>query len=171
MALVLQTDDGTTANANAYISLAEFQSYCADHGLNLDDYDETEHQSPSILVATAYIDTFAWNGRILYELQTTEFPRECLYDRSGRLVEGIFPKLKSACCEYAYQALLNGGRLELTPQVGPNGLIALSETKKLGPLEKTTSYMASAAMGNRSYPNADKLLAEFRKSIGPRVIR
>ena len=170
MAFTVQNDAGSVADANAYITLAEFNAYCTDRAMAIEDYDDDQRRA-AIIVATAYIDNDPWNGELLTDEQTTQFPRACLYDRADRLAEGIFRQLKSGCSEYAFQALLNGGRLELTPTFGANGLIAVSESKKIGPLEKTTSYMASSQTTRKPYPAADKLLAEFRKSIGPRVIR
>ena len=170
MSIILQDDDGNVADANAYLALEEFQAYCVDRGLNIDAYDN-DQQNAAIVIATAYIDNDRWAGELLNEVQVTQFPRSYLYDRAGRLVEGLFRQLKHGCAEYAYQSLLNGGRLELTPTFGTNGLIAVSETKKIGPLEKSTSYMAGSQYTKRPYPTADKLLAEFRKSVGQRVIR
>jgi hypothetical protein len=170
MSYTVQNDAGTVVDANVYQTLDEFKAYCADRAMDVSNYDDAAMQAANI-IATAYIDNDAWKGELLTDEQTTQFPRACLYDRAGRQVQGIFRQLKQANSEYAYQALLNGGRLELTPQFGANGLIAVAETKKLGPIEKTTSYMAGGQYTRKPYPTADKLLAEFRKSTGQRVIR
>jgi hypothetical protein len=165
-----QNDLGTVAGANCYVTLEFFQSYCADRNLSLDNYEEAAQQAAGINV-TAMIDSSLWKGERLVEDQTTEFPRSCLYDRAGRLMEGLFTKLKHATCEYMYFALQNGGSLYVNPVISTNGMIATSESKKIGPLEKSTTYMATAPRTRRPCPSGDNLLKEFRLYASSGVIR
>jgi len=103
MAFTLQDDTGTVANANAYISVADFRAYWTDKNVDTASLTDDEVQG-NIVEATQFADTryeycgTPLNGRD----QTTAFPRENLYDNFCNLVEGIPREAKTACAEYAY---------------------------------------------------------------------
>lgn len=108
MAFNVQNDEGTIADANAYITQAEFVAYWANK--NIDVSALTQEVVEGLIVeATQYIDQrfkylgLPLNGRD----QTTAFPRCGLYDRNGYAVEGVPREVKDACAEYAYAGQTN----------------------------------------------------------------
>jgi hypothetical protein len=161
MALIVQDDTGTVANANGYISVAAFKTYHDDRGNDYSDFDDTAIAS-GIIKATDYIDTSRkykyWK---LTEDQTTEFPRECL---------GYPANLLKACAEYALRAC----SAPLAPDLERNAERIVSTMQKVGPLEERTSYLQTGS-GSRLlmvYPAADMLLKDLiDSSVATRVIR
>jgi len=110
MALIVE--DGTgKADAETYISLAGFKTYCARRNRRYEDYIEP-HMEAALIDATAYLD-----GRYLYKgarklaTQALEFPRTGLVDRSGHTISGVPLRVAHACCELALKKLENGASL------------------------------------------------------------
>lgn len=177
MAFTLQNDEGTVEGANAYIDVAYFTTYHTDAQVDAvvnGEYSETQIQG-AIVVATRYADNSRrYKGWKLLAAQSTQFPRDKLYDRDGNLVEGLPTKLKDAIAEYALRALSSSGVGQLAPDpvADDRGLLVKSKTEKLGPLEETTVYADGKPLTPlRSYPAADMLLREYVVSGGGRTYR
>ena len=108
MAVTLIVEDGTgIADANSYISEAEYHAYWTDRG-NATAIAITGDDLKSLLIkATDYIETVyygLWKGERLTTTQALEFPR--VID----LVDvGVPVRLKKACAELAWKA--NSGDL------------------------------------------------------------
>ena len=105
--IVVQGDEGDTANANSYNSVDEFTSYSSDHGFAITDYTEDEVEI-ALIKATEFLDNrFPFNGYPAndYDIQLTQFPRNQIYGQRGEAVEGIPREVKSAHNEYAFRAL------------------------------------------------------------------
>lgn len=180
MTLIVQDDTGTVVNANGYISRAYFLSYHSDIGTKITVDDEivlvaeagfsNEQIDAAIVDASNYIDILnTYKGDKLADGQTTEFPRECLYDVKGNLVEGIFLKLKKATAEYALFSIQNV--LRFVPTVDASGQQITAKREKVGPIEEETQYAAGGYTYFRSFPMADSYLREFRYGITARTVR
>lgn len=120
MTVNVQDDTGDVANANAYVSVADFKSYHDDRG-NTYVNDDTKI-GQAIIRATMYLDArFRFFGVKLTSTQTTEWPRragnswdccgadlsEVRYfcDADGYQVIGIHTAVKNATLEYALRAM------------------------------------------------------------------
>lgn len=168
--------DGTgKADANAYIDASFFKSYHDERG---NDYSSLVTNDPgdiekAIVLATDYIET-RWGDRFkgspeFPDTQFLSFPRKNLYDREGRLIEGIPKRLKQAVAEYALRALSNP--LAPDPEQNSSQLQVKSETSKVGPIETTTEYTPNYQFALRQpYPKADRMLKPY-VIPGGRVIR
>lgn len=103
MALLVEDGTGKT-EADAYVTLAEFRSYCSNRAMRYEAEDYAIEAA--IRSATEWIDTQArYKGARLKATQMREFPRSGLSDWSGYEVTGVPSRVKWACCEAAYKAL------------------------------------------------------------------
>lgn len=156
MAFTVQTDDGLTANANAYITADEFKTYHQDRG-NVINGGVSDIQK-AIVRATTYLDTrFTFKGRRLNTRdQTTAFPRTNCYDRDRNYVNGVPREVKDACAEYALRAL--SVDLSPDPQNLSTGTAVSEKSEKVGPIEESTKYVVGAPFVMPKYPTADRIL-------------
>lgn len=133
MALNVQSDLGDVANANGYISVADFKAYHDDRGNVYTPYTDPQI-SAAIVRGTDYLDTrFRFRGIKLAATQTTMWPRQAgeqafipwmdinfsnvpisfdgpaafvaLVDPAGNQILGIPKAVKNATAEYAFRAL------------------------------------------------------------------
>lgn len=156
MALVVQTDEGQEAGANAYITRAFFIDYHVARGNDHSAYSDDQLDA-SIVRATDYLDTrFRFRGVKLNETdQTTEWPRKAgsaltqpwlnvelitspvlivsagqsgaLVGPNGESITGIPEALKKACAEYALRALASP-LFQDAP--APSGGVAIEEIEQ-----------------------------------------
>ena len=158
--MAFTVEDGTVvAGANAYIDVAFADDYFTDRG-EADWTGQNTDKQQAIILATDYIET-RWGpyfkGRIKDDTQELSFPREALYDREGRLLEGIPEVLKKATAEYALRALSSA--LQPDPTIDESGRQIKSVSEKVGPIEEETEYVGGGAMViKRPYPKADQML-------------
>lgn len=152
----VQTDDGTVDSANAYIDTTEYLQYWENHGTDYSDQDTSTLQI-AIIRGTEYVDQrYRYKGTILVEGQTTEFPREELYDCAGYLIEGIPDAVKHATAEYAGRYVDNGQlQQDITDTNAINGRVT---KEKLGPMEIEYEGGIGAGGSYPSYPTADQIL-------------
>lgn len=154
--LILQTDDGTTANANAYIDTTAFLSYWDDHGV---DYSSVAENTVKVAIirGTEYVDQrFRYKGYPLAAAQTTEFPRAELYDCRGDLAEGVPQQAKDADAEYAARWIDNSSLQDDVTDV--DNLAGRVIKEKLGPMEIEYEGGISSAGTFPEYPTADQIL-------------
>lgn len=154
MAFTVQDDTGTVEDANAYIDVAYFESYCDDRGLDYSAYDSTQKEQ-AIVRGTAYLDQkFDWSGwKLNGYSQTTEHPRDGVYCY-GDKIEGIAREVKKSTAEYAFRSLSDA----LAPdQADKNGLITKTK-KKVDVIEKEITYQEGSQSGYISYPTADNII-------------
>lgn len=167
---VVLSSDGTdhatrlmiAANANSYISIAEFQEY---HDARGNDYSAASTDTlkeQAIIKAMDYIN-LRWGskfkGTIYWAEQHLDFPRRRLYDNNGILVEGIPTKLKNAVAEYALRAISSS--LLPDPVTETNGLLVSSTRTKVGPIEEQTTYQNGGLRITKPYPLADMYLKDY----------
>jgi len=154
--LIVQDDDGTTADANAYIDTTEFLAYWENHGV---DYSSVEEDAlkVGIIRGTDYVDQrYRYKGTQLTEGQSTEFPRQDLYSCRGDLVEGVPQQVKDADAEYAARWIDNSSLQ--TDVLDVDGLAGRITKEKLGPMEIMYEGGISSAGQYPSYPTADQIL-------------
>lgn len=172
MAFVVE--DGTgLATANSYLSVADADSYHDDRGNAVWAAYPTSDKQAALVRATDYIDTrygpiFKGTQEFAETPQALEFPRSNIYDRYGRLVEGIPTKLEKAVAELALKTI-DGTELFLTPTVDESGQVVRERKEKIGPLE-FTDKLSGVVETTRYFPEADRLLEEYVSSVG-RIVR
>lgn len=164
MSLFIQNDEGTEANANSYSTVIEFKDYWTARGVDYTTKTDPEIEA-YLIPALSYLDGrfkyagYKSNGRD----QTTEFPREELYDCSGDspvLVEGVPREAKEAQNEYAH---VQAGQGTLQPNGSINGNVKKVK-RKVGPLEREFEYAPPGEAGAVvAYPAADNKIPECFK--------
>jgi hypothetical protein len=104
----LITEDGTgVANANGYVTTAEFENYCDAHGLTV----TTGDAEAAIVRATMYIDAcfrLRFAGYMTFgRNQYLEWPRTAVLDSEYFPIGNneIPREIKNACCEAAQREL------------------------------------------------------------------
>lgn len=159
MAFIVQSDSGTVANANAYISVDEFKSYHDDRGRDYSDY-ATGDLEKAIVRATDYIDErWSFQGEKLNSTQSTSWPRRGVYV-DDLLVTGVPDDVKEACAEYAF-ITADGTELDPAPAVDARGQLVQRKREKVGPLEEETEYISGAVVAAPSFPVGDRKLADL----------
>lgn len=142
MAFLQQNKDGTVENANAYTDPATVRAYWLDRGVDLSAKSDADLQA-AIINATTYLDArYSWNGWQLYRLQGTQWPRGGLTS----FLRGLPPALIQATCMVANRAL-SGKPLIPDPTYDPSGQKITQATKKVGPIEVSTTF-AESTWGN-----------------------
>lgn len=161
MAFAVQNDTGTTANANAYVSVSAFKSYHDDRGNSYAGQSDSNIEK-AIVRATDFIDNrWRFKGTRLEDAQTTEWPRSEVYDPYGALVEGIPDAIKRACSEYALRALTAALLVDRPSPSG--GLVVTRERNKVDVIEEEKEYETGSALGAAplpSYPLADLIITK-----------
>jgi hypothetical protein len=108
VAIIPETGAGL-ATANAFVTLAEMQSYFEDRNDLTFLEEEDEDMEAAILYATRDIDqSFDWDGSKQTTTQALGWPRLGAYDKEGQLISsGTIPEvLKEATFERARDHLL-----------------------------------------------------------------
>lgn len=170
MAFTPQDDTGLVADANAYISIAEFDAYWTDRNDEATVELEDAVKEAAIIEATDYIDTrFCFKGLPLNSVadgQLTQWPREYLYDSRGDLIEGLSYLLKNATAEYAKRA--SASSLYIDQDVDSSGGQVIYKRERVeGAVEEETRYAEGINQGTlKSYPAADRLLKQFTATGG-----
>lgn len=158
MTLIVEDGSGL-ANAESYLSVATFKSYCDARGLSYaGQVDSVIEQK--LRIATGYIDTVKrYKGSRLLSAQALEFPRDGLTDWGGLIVTGVPGRVKQACAELAFKAFTENLYVDLDR----GGMVT---SQSVGPL--SVSYAADAPAG-KSFMSAMKLLEPYfrdHKDVG-----
>lgn len=162
-------EDGTgLANANSYSDVEALTAYWESRGVEMSQYLTTSKQA-ALVQSTDHIDLFF--GPRLYGFKATsqqalEFPRLYLVDSTGTPIEGVPVKVTYALFEYAYRILTTKKPLVPDPVVDTTGLQIQATFKKVGPLEKRTTFTTSARTLLPPYPKADAWMKEFISDSG-----
>lgn len=157
-----QDDTGTVAAANVYGSLAEFKQYHLDRGNSLGTFTDPQIQV-AMVRARDYLDTrWTFPGLPLtYPTQTTQFPRQDIYDLQGNPLTGVPLAVKQAEYEYALRAL--SANLFVDAPAPDGGRLIESERVKVDVIETETTYAAGGLSLNGdfimpAFPLADLIL-------------
>lgn len=192
MPFIVLNPDAPQANANAYISVAEFTTHHTDRGVTSvvdGDYETTAVQA-AIVQATDYIDKRfgrKFRGYKRSGAQRLEWPRIDAIDNDGYLLDPRPRQLVDAACEYALLALQLKRNLAPIPATpfptidpltgaadGQAGGPIKAKTEILGPLETSVEYATTTmlpsqmAMPLPAYPQADLWLQELINSTTSR---
>lgn len=151
MALVVEDGSGLST-ADAYVSLADADTYFAAHGSpSVWTAANDAQQESAIRYATLWIDArYQWPGNVRLTTQALSWPRSGVVDGEGRYVDGesLPARLVQATCEAALEHLSTA----LNEILARGGGIA-SET--VGPI--SVEYFQSAT-ADRTFPYIDALL-------------
>jgi hypothetical protein len=145
-------EDGTgKANAESYLSVADFKGYCDARGLSYEGQADAVIEQ-KLRIATGYIDTVKrYKGSRLLSAQALEYPREGLTDWGGLEVTGVPGRVKQACAELAFKAFTESLYVDLER----GGMVT---SQSVGPL--SVSYAEGAPAG-KSFMVAMKLLEPY----------
>jgi len=150
--MIVQNPQGTVADADSYLSVADFKTYHAARGNSWGTVADTVIEQ-ALVKATDYLDQrFTFRGRRLNLDQTTQWPRAAAYDNDRRLLSGLPRALREAVSEYALRALT--APINPDPLRDSRGQLVTSENKRVGPLGKAVNY-ARAGLTLPDYPVAD----------------
>lgn len=136
MAFTVETGAGL-ANANAFVSVADFKAYCDLRGLGYSDYSDAQIEQ-AIVRATDYLsNSFAWQGWRVKErgasggAQALAWPRVSVVDGAGYSVPStsLPVELVQATSEIAFYEL--GNNRAMAPAYTPHERI---KVEKLGPM-------------------------------------
>jgi len=145
-------EDGTgLADANSYVTVLEYQGYCADRGIDVTS--ETDEQIQSYLVnATDYIDLmYDFKGEETTTTQSLKFPRT--YDG---VEYGVPTAIKYSVIELALAYRTNTNLYSSNLQ----GL--KSKKEKVGPIETAFEYRQEYI---QMFPKADNYLKGWKISL------
>lgn len=150
MALIVE--DGTgLVDAEAYLSVAAFRTFCGKFGYDLGAATDTELEIKLRLGAEFVDSEFRYKGVRLVSEQAREFPRSGLVDWSGIEVAGVPQRVIKANAELAFKAISG----PLYEDLDRGGQIV---SESVGPI--STTYAAGAPVGTvRQF--ATKLLAQY----------
>lgn len=155
MAFVLQNDNGTVADANAYLSVAAFKLYHKDRGTIIEDGTGTIEDA--IVEATDYLDSmYRFVGERQSITQRTQWPRIGAEDRNHDIRGDIPHEIEDACADLAFIALTS--TLNPTPTRDATGQRVTDKSTKVGPIEKRTKYEGGGVYIKPRYPVADQRL-------------
>lgn len=168
MPLVVENGTGKV-NANSYVTVAQYDTYCADRGrgdllaMSLTD------KHADLVVATSYVDS-RW-GKLLKGIQefpTVQallFPRTGIVTKNGVALTGIPVVLMMAVLEYAVQNRDVG----LFPTIEEQRLPEISEIQ-VGPIKINKEYRSTAS-GFKTFQLADSYMNQLVNSHSPSTIR
>lgn len=151
-------EDGTiVANANAYVTVAEFRAYHGDRGNSLAGFS-AGNMEDAIVRATDYLDArFQFVGQKRSRSQSTQWPRYNAFDTDNFMVGGVPVEVKEACMEYAFIALSED--INPTPERSPTGQVVSSKSERVDVLSESTTYATGDSFTLPRYPVADLKLA------------
>ena len=166
MILFVVEDGSGLSDASSYTAVAFADSYLGSDWATDNDAKET-----ALIRGTEYID-LRWGSRLLGSPlnaeQALEFPRQGLWDRYGRAIEGVPVDVQKAVCLYAEQSIKN------TLYDDPVKNEAEIKRKKtvVGPVTTETEFRDQIVThsGFNSFSQADSIMKEFIYSA-QRVIR
>ncbi|GEM_PF-1772224 len=177
MAFVVENGTGVS-NANAYITVAFYRAYFTDRGRDLSA--QTDEQVQGFIVrATDFVEQrFGQNyqGTRKTLTQSLGMPRTDMFlDGVAVSPDAVPAMFQMGVAEYAFRASKYADLAPDTPvpfareaqgggTVAPGGAV-IAESKKVGPIEKSTEYADPTAASNSwampAYPAADALIEPF----------
>lgn len=181
MAFVVETGEGLDT-ANSYLSVANYRAYHADRGLTLADSGAQASALVQgyLVQATDYLDALYGErvrGTKLEDDQSLAFPRECLYDNAGVLIEGVPVAVEKATAEAAYLAsqrtLVPNPPAPVSSTGTPEAVTPI--VRKLerveGAVTEETEYAQPAAAALPAgqlqvYPKVDRLMRPLLYPVG-----
>jgi len=185
--MTITVEDGTgLANSDAYISVADADTYFSAIGDATWSAANTTAKEQAIVQATRYMEKrfgTKWKGLAASSTQALGWPRNYVYDERGTALDDQVPTaIAHACAEYAKHALSN----DLIPPViypvsdgapVPFGRVN-RKIEKVGPVYEETYFSVSGTNASRvssgsalvdndrvvQYPEADFLVGPFLRN-------
>jgi hypothetical protein len=167
--MALEVEDGTgKANADSYASVVEADTYLAARNYTSWAALAADVKDACLRKATEYMSIYAWKGARVTATQALDWPRSDVWAYGFELSSDAIPgKVVNACIELAYRA----STADLFPviRVDSTGRLPTKEIKKVGPIDRETTYSQRGQMAeprNNSFPAVDAMLREFVASAG-----
>lgn len=159
--MVLTVEDGTgLANADAYVSEADADTYVTAYepeGFAAWVAADSAAKEVAIRKATQYLDSvyvLRWKGTRINTTMSLDWPRCNVVSEGALLLSTVLPvNLVRACVEVAVRMI--SGDLVVDELAATTGISR--ERKKLGPMEKETSYLGAKSTQTR-VPKVQQLL-------------
>lgn len=152
MAFEVQDPTTPTSTANSYISVDEFKDYHDDRGGDYSAMTDPEIEQ-ALVRATDYMDIrWEYQGYDVDSDQSTQVPRDGVYDNNGYLIEGIPNDIKKACAEYAMIAADQD--LAMNPTQNAGGIVK-SLREKVDVIETEVVYKDGVRYAAPIYPIPD----------------
>lgn len=158
---VVETGAGLS-NANSYLSEDGADAYHENHsGLTVWDVPAQAAKEAALRLATQYLDIRfhgKWKGTKAVSTQALAWPRINVYDDDGNyLLSTEIPQvIEDACAELALKIIEGDTLLD---DISAPGVIQ-SETKIIGPLEKSVTYMGGKSQVKK-YQLIDALVKQL----------
>lgn len=154
MSFLVQDDNGTVDNANAYVTVAFVRAYFTDRGVSTASFTDQQLQE-AIVRATDYLDgRFLFPGERGRPEQRTQWPRiDAEYSDDDRPIFGVPVEIEEACSEYTLIAAAQ--EINPTPTRDATGQRIQSKSETVGPISTSVSYVGGAAFSLPAYPKAD----------------
>lgn len=171
MAVIVETGAGRS-DANSYLSVADADAYIAAYVGNASWASaSTATKERALMAATQCLDAEyegRWRGRKASSTQALSWPRVGGVDNDSYAIEwnAVPENLKRACAELALRVVLGDELLGVVAQPGD----VASESKSLGPLSKSVTYVGGRPAGGKQYPKVESLLKPLLE-VGGRVYR
>lgn len=157
MSLLLQSYPAVDG-ANSYGDVAGFKAYCDERLLDYSAFSDAQI-SAGLIEGTAYLDMrYNYLGWRTVAPQTTEFPRNDLYNARGDIVTGIPWQVQHATYEYALRWLLNGFILVADPARDDTGQQLKAHEVTAGPVSERKEYAAFTGFEWPIYAKPDGIL-------------
>lgn len=171
MALIVETGSGVSGS-ESYASVAVIDAYWAARSHNALSatwaaVTPTAKKEGAAREATAYMDSIwgpYYRGVRRGYVQGTLFPRTGAKDDAGYPLPDLPPELVAAVCELAARAVTAPLAADID-----TGARVKSQTKKVGPLEKSTEYFDGGAAPQTAYGAVDNILAPLLNGSQPRA--
>jgi hypothetical protein len=167
MAVIVETGTGRS-DANSYLGVADTDAYVAAYvGSTPWAAATSAAKERALMQATQHLDIEyegRWRGRKALSTQALSWPRVGGVDNEGFTIasNGVPENLKRACAELALRVVLGD---ELHGVVTEPGDVA-SESKSLGPLSKSVTYVGGKPAGGYRYPKVEALLKPLLEVSG-----
>lgn len=143
---------------NAYISVAEAETYFADR-LDVAAWTDArdDQKAQALVTATSVLDDKTWSGYAVSEEQSLAFPRVGTYfdPKLGSISslgsDRAMTRIKRATCELAYHLLNNDGLLDNTGSIEnlTVGSINLSKVKAAAEVPSVVSNLIKPLLLNK----------------------
>ena len=162
MAATFTVEDGTgLSTSNAYISLADADSYVEDHSATTTWSGASDaNQQKAIRLATQYLDaTYGarWRGTRYTDTQALDWPRTSFTDYNGNATayDEVPAAVEEACVELAIRVLAGDELLPVNPMPGVKSKAFHNATTG-----QTTVYEGgSLGSSKKDYPIVNALLS------------
>lgn len=184
--LRIQNDSGTIADANSYIDVDWFLSYCEENGYDAAaEFGKPDTSVPPVMVIDEevvkvhlirgknYMDTaMNYKGEPSARDGSSAFPRYDLTDRAGSIVSGIALPMKKAQAEYAWLSKTLPEGLNPTPSRDASGARITQISERVGPISESKSFANGGSYSKPEYPVADGILKAAGYAMsGGQIIR